>query len=137
MEDELQSLLDKAMFQIAVRLQNELLITAPFSGGRLRTSIKVIPYGGGLIISMAEQGKFVEFGTPPHTIRAKQGKVLHWHKTKGRTQHQHPHSQAMAEDAVFAKKVDHPGSRPNPFIRTAINTKLRGIIQEEIIKAAK
>ena len=139
MEEELQELLDKAMFRIAVRLQNELILTAPVDGSRLRTSIKVKPSddGKGLIIFMAEYGKFVEFGTNPHVIKAKSGKVLHWHKTKGRTQHQHPHSKAMAEDAVFAKEVKHPGTRPNPFVRTAINTKLRGIIIEEMVRASK
>jgi len=70
--------------------------------------------------------------TPPHIIKAKPGKVLHWHKTKGRTQHNHPHSKEMAKDAFFAKEVHHPGSRPNPFIRNTIKNQLQKIIIEEI-----
>ncbi len=138
MEKELQSLMDKVMFRIAVRLQNELVLTAPVSGGRLISSIKVRPLndGKGLIISMVEEGRHVEFGTNPHIIRAKPGKMLHWHKTKGRTQHAHPHSKAMAEDAVFAKEVKHPGIRPNPFIRNAIYNKLGKIISEEVSKVS-
>ena len=137
-EEEFQELLDKAMFAIAIRLQNELVLTAPVSGGRLRPSITVRPSndGMGLIISMAEQGKFVEFGTNPHIIRAKPGKMLHWHKTKGRTQHAHPHSKSMAKDAIFAKEVKHPGTRPNPFIRNALQNKLGTIIVEEMAKVS-
>ena len=132
--DEIKNALDKAMFHIARRVLNELVLTCPIDGSRLVNSIKVIPVEGGLIISMAEQGKWVEFGTPPHIIKAKPGKVLHWHKTKGRTQHSHPHSKEMAKDAFFAKEVKHPGTRPNPFIRTVIQTKLATIIKEEIMK---
>ena len=135
-EEEVRGLLNKAMFMISVRLQNELILTAPVDGSGLVNSIQVKPAsdGMGLIISMLEQGKYVEFGTNPHIIRAKPGKMLHWHKTKGRTQHNHPHSKEMAKDAVFAKEVKHPGTRPNPFIRNAINNKLGIIIQEEVEK---
>ena len=131
---EIDDMLSRAMPDIARRLQNELILAAPVSGGRLIPSITVIPTEKGVVITMAEHGMFVEFGTPPHVIKAKDGKVLHWHKTKGRTQHSHPHSKAMAEDAVFAKEVKHPGSRPNPFIRNTIQNKLRNIIHEELMK---
>ena len=133
-EEEFQELLDKAIFAISIRLQNELILTAPVDGSRLVNSIKVKPSsdGKGLIIFMAEHGRYVEFGTNPHIIKAKPGKVLHWHKTKGRTQHNHPHSKEMAKDAVFAKEVKHPRTRPNPFVRNAIYNKLGNIIIEEM-----
>ncbi len=124
------------LWSIAIKLQNELVIAAPFNRGNLSASIKVVPNStnDGLIISMIEDGKYVEFGTPPHVIKAKPGGVLHWHKTKGRTQHNHPHSKAMQEDAFFAKKVNHPGTRANPFIRNTIRNKLPEIIQKEIAR---
>ncbi len=123
---------NQVLWSIAIKLQNELVIAAPFNRGNLSTSIKVVPIQGGLKISMIEDGKYVEFGTPPHIIRAKDGGVLHWHKTKGRSQHSHPHSKTMQEDAFFAKEVKHPGTRPNPFIRNTIRNKLPNIIREEI-----
>ena len=126
--------INKILWSIAIKLQNELVLAAPFNRGNLSASIRVVPGGKGLIISMIEDGKYVEFGTPPHIIRAKEGGVLHWHKTKGRTQHSHPHSKVMQEDAFFAKEVKHPGTRPNPFIRNTVRNKLPKIIQEEIAR---
>ena len=126
--------INKILWSIAIKLQNELILACPVSGSGLVNSITVVPGGRGLIISMNETGKYVEFGTPPHTIKAKEGGVLHWHKTKGRTQHSHPHSKAMQEDAFFAKEVKHPGTRPNPFIRNTVRNKLPKIIQEEIAR---
>lgn len=134
---EIQELLRKAMFEIARRLQNELILTCPVDTSRLIGSIKVTPQEDGLLIWMVDYGKLVEFGTPPHVIMPKSKKVLHWHETKGRTQHSHPHSKAMGEDAHFSRKVKHPGTRPNPFVRTALATKLPRIINEELIKALK
>lgn len=131
---EMERALERALPSIARRLENELVMTAPVDGSGLKNSIKVKPTNEGLLIWMNETGKYVEFGTPPHVIKAKPGKMLHWHKTKGRTQHNHPHSKEMAKDAVFAKEVKHPGSRPNPFIRNAIQNKLRQIIMEELLR---
>lgn len=126
--------INKILWSIAIKLQNELILACPFNRGNLSASIKVVPSERGLMISMIEDGKYVEFGTPPHVIRAKEGGILHWHKTKGRTQHSHPHSKVMQEDAFFAKEVKHPGTRPNPFIRNTVRNKLPKIIQEEIAR---
>jgi len=130
--DEIQERLERAMPSIARRLQNELVLICPVDTGRLRASIKVQATNEGLLIWMVWYGKLIEFGTPPHIIRPKNKKVLHWHKTKGRTQHSHPHSKNMSGDAFFAKEVKHPGSRPNPFIRNTLQNKLNQIIIEEL-----
>lgn len=120
--EEIRELLDKAMFNIAIRLQNELLITCPVDTGRLKNSIKVLPQDQGLIIGMVGYGKFVEFGTPPHVIIPTEKKALKF-KAGG--------------EEIIVKKVQHPGTRPNPFVRTALFTKLGKIIEEEIIRAKK
>lgn len=120
--EEIQELLEKAMFDIAIRLQNELLITCPVDTGRLKNSIKVLPQDQGLIIGMVGYGKFVEFGTPPHVIIPTEKKALKF-KAGG--------------EEIIVKKVQHPGTRPNPFVRTALFTKLGKIIEEEIIRAKK
>ena len=64
----------------------------------------------------------VEFGTSSHIIRPRDKKVLHFHKTKGRTQHTHTggHSAKIGADATFAKEVRHPGTQPQPFLRPAV-----------------
>jgi len=122
MESEIKELLELALPRIANRLRNELVLKCPVDTGILRNSIKVKPSEEGLIIWMAEYGKWIEFGTPPHIISPKNKKALKF-KVGGKE--------------VIVKKVKHPGTRPNPFVRTAINTKLQNIIIEELIKASR
>jgi len=116
---EIDDMLEKAMPNIARRIQNELIMVAPVDTGRLRNSIKVIPSSEGITIWMADYGMFVEFGTPPHVIKPKSKQALKF---------------KSGNKVVFAKKVQHPGSRPNPFIRNTIQNKLRNIIHEELMK---
>ena len=118
---EIEEIIIRALPRIALRLQNELVLACPVDKGILRNSIKVIPSpsGIGLLISMVIYGKYVEFGTPPHTIKPSEKEAL---KFKG------------DEGDVIVKKIEHPGTRPNPFIRNTINNKLKKIIAEEILK---
>jgi hypothetical protein len=67
---------------------------------------------------MPEYAFFIEFGTRPHIIRAVNAKALHWKNSSG--------------GDVFAKVVHHPGTEPYPFIRNAINTKLRDIVYDNL-----
>ena len=117
--NEIEQALKKAMPRIAIRLNNELAIAAPWDTGRLSASIKVEVGDGVLIITMVEYGKYVEFGTPPHIIKPKDKKALHW----------------GGKDGPIVKLVKHPGQRPNPFIRNTIRNKIGEIIQQEILKA--
>jgi hypothetical protein len=50
---------------------------------------------------------WAEFGTAAHLIRAKRARLLHWVDETGRHR--------------FAKVVHHPGTRPIPFFRTAMD----------------
>jgi hypothetical protein len=127
--NEIQERLERALPRIANRIQTELILACPVDTGRLRNSIKVKSTSQGIIIWMVDYGRFVEFGTPPHTIEAKNKKALSFEvgkierlsgKKKGKTM-------------VVVKKVRHPGTRPNPFVRNTIQTKLRKIVQEEIM----
>jgi hypothetical protein len=126
---EIQERLELALPRIANRIQTELILACPVDTGRLRNSIKVKSTSQGIIIWMVDYGKFVEFGTPPHIIEPHNKKALAFEvgkierlsgKKKGKTM-------------VVVKKVRHPGTRPNPFVRNTIQTKLRKIIQEEIM----
>jgi hypothetical protein len=125
-------LLKSSMFRIAVLLQNELRKTCPVDTGILRNSIVVRPNENGtsLIISMKEYGKYVEFGTPPHVIVPVQKESLRFEKDrKSRLSEKRSPKEG---DFVFAKKVRHPGTMPNPFIRNALLNKLPEIIALEI-----
>ena len=117
--NEMKLIIEKALPDIARRRENELILVCPVDKGFLRWSIKVRPAsnGIGLIIRMLEYGKYVEFGTPPHVIKPKDKQALKFKSGK---------------KIIFSKKVNHPGTRPNPFIRNTIQEKLGKIIGEEI-----
>lgn len=115
MVNQIQRALNQAMPLIALEISNELKIAVPVDTARLRSSIKVFSEGNTLKIFMADYGKHVEFGTLPHTITPKNKKALFWKGAK------HP-----------VKKVNHPGTRPNNFIRRTIRRKLPGIITKNI-----
>ena len=117
---EIEEKIIKALPRIANRLLSELILTCPVDKGGLRANLKVRPSadGIGLIIWMNEYGKYVEFGTPPHIIKPKNKQALKFKGEKGKF--------------VIVKEVKHPGTRPNPFVRNAIQTKLQQIIIEEL-----
>ena len=58
--------------------------------------------------------------TPPHIISPKNKKALAF---------------KIGKEGIVVKKVRHPGTRPNPFIRRTIQNKLRQIIIEELTRA--
>jgi len=103
---------------IANDLRNELVSTVAVDTGILKGHIRVEPNGSGYNILMPDYGLYVEYGTPPHIIKPKNKKALHWGGTNG----------------PVVKLVHHPGTRPQPFIRPAINTKLKGIIKDNIMR---
>lgn len=128
--NEIKERLELALPRIANRIQTELILVCPVDTGRLRSSIKVKPTSKGIVIWMADYGKFVEFGTPPHTIEPHNKKALAFEV--GRIERLS--GRKKGKTMVIVKKVRHPGTRPNPFIRNTIQTKLRNIIMEELIK---
>jgi len=59
---------------------------------------------------------FVEFGSPAHIITPKTARVLRWvDKATGNIR--------------FAKRVRHPGTDPNPFMRRGISKAVRKVKQ--------
>ncbi len=105
------------LFRIANQLRNELFLAFPVKGTDLKNSIKVVPTERGLLISMMEHGKYIEFGSNPHVIRPKNKKFLKFE---------------IDGKEIFAKEVKHPGNRPTYFIRNTILNKLPGIIEKEL-----
>jgi hypothetical protein len=116
---EIKEALERALPRIAIRLRNELVKVCPVDKGFLSWSIKVEARENSLIITMLDYGKYVEFGTPPHLIKPKDKKALHW----------------GGDNGPVTKVVKHPGTRPNPFIRNTLRNKFGQIVQEEILKS--
>ncbi|KKL54083.1 hypothetical protein LCGC14_2268950 [marine sediment metagenome] len=106
-----------ALFRIANALRNELVLVCPVDTGILKNSINVGPTERGLLISMVEYGKFVEFGSNPRTIRPTRKKALKF---------------TAGGETVIVRSVRHPGIRPTYFVRNTILNKLPGIIQREL-----
>lgn len=66
----------------------------------------------GIVATDQKYSKYVEFGTRPHTILPKRGKYLAFKGSTG---------------IVFARKVNHPGSKPYPFMKPALEDNIKNI----------
>jgi len=94
------------MTRFAEKMLKHLKQTAP--GKSLKNKITYKIKGTKVIFEFPGKFKYTEYGTMPHTIKAKEGKSLHWIDEDGKDR--------------FAKKVKHPGIQPTYFIRTAFNS---------------
>lgn len=94
---------------------NQAKINAPVDTGQLRASHKAEPVvvsGDTVRTSISATGSakqeyalMVHEGTGPHIIRPRRKKVLSWKGPQGR---------------VFAQQVHHPGTKPRPWLRKAL-----------------
>lgn len=135
-QSELRKLLkniDKYGQHIKRQVQNEIVYTAqeirtesqmrvPVDTSRLKKSAYVNMKRNRLGAEIGYRTKYaapVEFGSRPHVIRPKNAKVLSW-KPKG-------------GGRVFAKVVNHPGTKPRPFLMPAFERQTR-LMKVEIKK---
>lgn len=91
-----------AVNESALNVQSGAKRRCTVNTGRLRASITLEPFNGGLAVKVGtkvEYAKAVEFGTGPHIIRPKNKRALFWPGAR------HP-----------VKLVRHPGSRAKPFL---------------------
>jgi len=97
--------MDMALDDTADAISLEAQTIVPVDTGRLRGSINVKrEYLKKTIGTNVEYARHVEYGTSPHEIVAKNKKVLA-NKKKG---------------IFFGKKVNHTGSKEQPFLRPAL-----------------
>lgn len=109
--------IDDAFLVIAERIYNRSLASAEEhrKSGALAASlgsgVKKIAGGYSVVSSNARapHNIFVHFGTRPHTIKPKNKKYLRW--TSG-------------NNFAFAKKVNHPGYKGDPFMYRAADIEL-------------
>jgi hypothetical protein len=82
---------------------------APKRTGDLAKSIEFHLTGHSLVVAAhAPYAAWVELGTRPHVILPKNAQALRWYGSDG--------------GAVFARRVNHPGTRPEPYLRPALFT---------------
>lgn len=97
----------KFLFRVGSEIANIAKEKAPYKTGNLKKDIKVISYSHKKAIvgntKLAPYARFVHEGTKPHIIKAKNKKVL---ASKGK---------------IFGKKVNHPGTKANPYLKNAAN----------------
>jgi hypothetical protein len=80
----------------------------------------------------ADYAAFVELGTRPHTIVPRNRKALRWPATGSATLSGRVSSGGQA---IFAKRVNHPGTRAQPFMVPGAKKAVEDIGAEAIVKA--
>lgn len=97
----------------------EAKLRVPRKTGRLGRSIgpgRLTPREA-TIEATAAYAAYVEFGTRPHVIRPKRAKALRF-APKGQTRLSG--APKAGAQVIFAKKVDHPGTKAQPFLLPAV-----------------
>lgn len=117
--DQLAPKLQKNVMRSALRagatvIATEARLHAPVLKGELRGSIGVSTrVRGGTVTASARShdpvAPLVEYGTKRHMIRAKDGAL-------------------MIGGYGFARFVDHPGARPKPFMRPALDARAQDAV---------
>jgi HK97 gp10 family phage protein len=93
-------------------IKNEARANVPVAEGALKKSVRVTTSSNGGVVKAtvkaggkkAPHAHLVEFGTRPHKILPK-------------------NAAALAIAGAVVSSVDHPGARPNPFMRPALDSK--------------
>ena len=133
-EEDFQQKLNKSMWGIAIELQESLKekLTQEHGAdtGELKSSIIVKVENNSIIIEMSEQGKYIEFGTPPHMppVEALQG----WVRRKWGAGSKDGDPKNMAAAWRLAYAIKRRGTRPYPFIRPTFNNELIPIVQKNL-----
>jgi len=109
-EKEIVAKLQKVLFLSMLKMHELAVINCPVDTGRLRNSIILNPTSPGYSYYRLADGVIygvdVEFGTSPHVIKPVNMKALKF-KADNKT--------------IFAKKVQHPGTSAQPFMRPALD----------------
>lgn len=112
--DQSQRNLQRVVEEAAQEIRNDAVRRTPVDTGLLRAAWKVrptvrTPNGAWTEVSNSTPyAKAVEFGSRPHVIRLRKKSVLMNRKT----------------GQVFGKQVNHPGNRPKPMLRPAVDAVL-------------
>ena len=115
------------LIEVANYILTEMEIRVPVDTGELRNSLSVEVMGDRVRIGpQAPHGVYVEFGTAPHQIRPKSSTGSLRFTINGRV--------------IYAKVVNHPGTRPQPFVLPAFEAwvdSLGGMVAEANVKVIR
>lgn len=92
--------IEEARKKLADLVMRSLRKHAPKRTGTLQSSLKWVSVGNVDVLWGVYYGKYVITGTRPHEIRPKKAKALRFE---------------IDGKVVFAKRVNHPGTKPNDF----------------------
>lgn len=108
---EIARVADVMLGRVAGGIERDARRYAPVDTGELRAGISAGPAAGGTVRvwSVAPHGLAVEFGTRPHVIEPSSRRALTWPGGA------HP-----------VTRVDHPGTRAQPYMRRALYTRRSG-----------
>lgn len=98
----LQNATKESLQEAGFKVEEEAKKAAPVDSGYYRNNIGFD--GRNKVIANASYSADIEYGTKPHIIEPKNANALHF-TTDGQD--------------VFTKKVNHPGTKPNPVMRNA------------------
>lgn len=102
--------LDDLLMFVANSMVADMQAIVPVDTGNLKMSIKVVVMSRGRLeigpdTVLAPYAWDVEFGTKPHVIEAKPGKMLRF--------------QAGGK-VIYTRRVNHPGTRAQPYVRPVV-----------------
>ena len=116
---EINAILQRRLRQIIRLAAADARTNAPVDTGRMAQAIKEDPIVSegpfkviGGITSYAPYSVFVHQGTRPHVIRPRNASALRFN---------------VGGNTVFASSVNHPGTRPRPFLTNAVARALRAL----------
>lgn len=118
------TLLDKSLNKSIVEAETICIRESPVKTGTLRRSIgHSHPNFLTVELTGAKHWKYVQFGTSPHVITPRNSTLLHWKDKTGE---------------YFAKKVNHPGTKANPFVtRTLKKIQSTNLLEQNFIDVLK
>jgi HK97 gp10 family phage protein len=134
MPEKTASEISKAVQKSIAVIHNQALKEAPTgrfqhhgkgSMLRLRQRINSRMTGNmkGEVVSDAPYSAYVHEGTRPHVIEAKNARVL---ATESKYAPNWPRV-SKGGYAIFGKRVQHTGTRPNPFLKRAVEKRIRDV----------
>lgn len=112
-------------------------VNAPKRSGHLKQSIHagIRTMDKAQVEASAPYAWYVEGGTKPHLILPVKGRFLAWNNTPGATRLTGSLRSGVRPN-VFARKVNHPGTKPHPFLMPAAQRALTELnLGDVVIKA--
>lgn len=104
---EFHDALERSLYRVEANAKKRAPVNKQSGGGNLRQSIySEVPFKDrGRVAVFANYAIYVHEGTRPHAIQVKNKKILANRRL----------------NQIFGKRVQHPGTRANPFLRDAVD----------------